>query len=442
MTTSSRDILVHRVIARLNVGGPAMHVVLLTREFEGRPVKRPRSGPDSGSDSGPDSGFDSRPRSGSGSGSDSTPATFHARLIAGSVMESEGDMAYLAADQGVEVTRVEAMSRSLSPLRDLRSFLELWRLFRRERPDIVHTHTAKAGALGRLAAALAGVPVRIHTYHGHVLGGDYFSRQRTAFFRGVEQLLSILTHRLVVLTESQRRAMSGRLAVAGAEKFAVVPLGLELASFVPGVDQGRGKGRGEARSALGLDPDDLAIGIVGRLVPIKNHELLFDAVSILVDRLAAGDPEAPSVRVLVVGSGEREEALKGHVRRRDLEGRVLWLGWRRDLPSLYSAMDVLALPSKDEGTPVAVIEALAAEVPVVARDVGGVGEVLEGGRWGRLVDDEDPEAFAEALADVLGDPPGATEREAARRRVLERFDLDRLVRDLETLYTEALREVG
>lgn len=413
-------ILIHRVIARLNVGGPAMHVVLLTRELEGRPIP-PSTGP----------------ADAEASSSESDVPTFHARLIAGSVLESEGDMSYFAEERGVEVTRLDAMSRDLSFLDDLRSFVELWRLFRRERPDVVHTHTAKAGALGRLAAALAGVPVRIHTYHGHVLGGDYFSPQKTAFFRGVERALSILTHRLVVLTHAQREEMSARMAVADAEKFAVVPLGLELEPFVAGVAraEARAIARASARSKLGLDPDDVVLGIVGRLVPIKNHELLFDAVPHLLDRAQ------PRLRILVVGSGEREETLKEHARERGIEEHVRWLGWRRDLPDIYPAMDVLALPSKDEGTPVAVIEALAAGVPVVARDVGGVAEVVENGRWGRLV--RKPEAFADALAATITDPPSPETRAAASRSVLERYGLERLVRDLEEIYrTELERAHG
>ncbi|MFW6200698.1 MAG: glycosyltransferase, partial [Gemmatimonadota bacterium] len=314
----NRDILIHRVIARLNIGGPAMHVVLLTREFEGRPVPDVGGAEFAQSDAGSDPG----------AGGSSDAAAFHARLVAGSVMESEGDMSYFAEERGVEVTRLEEMSREVSLVDDLRSFVELWRLFRRERPDIVHTHTAKAGALGRLAAALAGVPVRIHTYHGHVLGGDYFSPQETAFFRGVEKALSVLTQRLIVLTSAQREEMSARMAVADAEKFAVVPLGLELEPYaVAGIaggdaeaDPGGGTAandeaeaekalaetRASARSTLDLDPDDLVVGIVGRLVPIKNHELLFDAVPRLLERLKG----APTLRVLVVGSGEREEALK------------------------------------------------------------------------------------------------------------------------------------
>jgi len=495
----TRDLLIHRVIARLNVGGPAMHAVLLTREFDARPVGLDPLGAYADVDG--ESGS-----AGEAPGA-AEAATFHARLIAGSVLESEGDMSYFAEERGVEVIRLKEMSRNLSLLDDLRSFFQLWRLFRRERPDIVHTHTAKAGALGRLAAALAGVPVRIHTYHGHVLGGDYFSRWKTGLFRGIERLLAIQTDRLIVLTDSQRQELSADLGIARAEKFSVVPLGLELEPFARAAAEGasdegvhrdadadpadegaarseapadaRDAARGRARRKLDLHPHDHVVGIVGRLVPIKNHELLFDAVPILQEQLKErrenrswedrpqdGDhddgleedrrwPEDADLRILVVGSGEREEALEEYARNLGIQDCVRWLGWRDDLPEVYPAMDVLALPSKDEGTPVAVIEALAAGIPVVARDVGGVSEVLEGGKWGKLVkrneedevdDEEDAEApsgirahrFAEALAGVITDPPTPETRAAASRSVLERFGLDRLVSDLEAIYLQEL----
>lgn len=410
-------VLVHRVIARLNVGGPAMHVVHLTRRLsDGRP--------------------------------------FQTRLVVGSPMEGEGDMEYFARERGVEVTRIPTMARRLAPLRDLRSFLALWRLFRRERPRIVHTHTSKAGALGRLAAALAGVPVRIHTYHGHVLGGDYFPPWKTRLFRAVERLLARMTHRLIVLSDAQKREMAEELRIAPPSRFEVVPLGLDLQRFTRSDAEGRraetpggaptgtpaevrAETRVEVRAGLGLREADEVVGVVGRLVPIKNHELALDAVAALKKRDASGRP----LRLLVVGSGEREDELKRYARRAGLQpGDVRWLGWRRDLPRLYAAMDVVALTSDDEGTPVAIIEALAAGVPVVARNVGGVSEVLEGGRWGRLVErSAGPETWARTLSDAVREPPSPGLREAARRSVCRRFGVERLVRDMSRLYSEELR---
>lgn len=383
-------ILVHRVIARLNVGGPAMHVVNLTRALN-------------------DGGW-------------------RTRLIAGSVTSDEGDMSYYAEERGVAVTLLPEMSRLLSPLADLRTLWALFRLFRRERPQVVHTHTAKAGTLGRLAAILAGVPVRIHTFHGHVLGGGYFSAGKTRIFLEIERQLARGTSRLVVLTHRQAREMADDLAVAPPARFAVVPLGLELDRF--GAVDRSAEARDPVRDALGIPRGRKAVGIVGRLVPIKNHELFFAAV-------AAARRVDPAVLGVVVGAGEREAELKALAARLGLGGDgVLWLGWRRDLPDVYAALDAVALTSHDEGTPVAVLEALAAGVPVVARDVGGVGEVLEDAGAGALLPREaDADAWGSALCAAAAAPPLAQE---VRQAIVERYSVPRLARDLAALYTQEL----
>ena len=394
-------VLVHRVIARLNVGGPAQHVVHLAR------------------------GLDATGR-------------VRTRLVAGGVGETEGDMTWYARERGVDVTLLPELSREPRPAADLRALSALVRLFRRERPAVVHTHTAKAGTLGRLAAILAGVPVRVHTFHGHVLGGDYFSPRVTRAYLEVERQLARGTSRLVVLTEAQRREMAEELRVAPPERFAVVPLGLELERFA-GLD--RAAARREARHELGLGADEAVVGIVGRLVPIKRHELLLDALASLNAR-----PGAPAVRCLVVGSGEREAELRAYAASRGLGEAVRWLGWRSDLPPLYAAMDALALTSRDEGTPVAVLEALAAGTPVVARSVGGVPEVLRGGRLGTLVDADDPAGFATALARALptpvGEGRGPVPDAAVRRAVADDYSVSRLVADVAALYARGLRRAG
>ncbi len=424
------------MIARLNVGGPALHAVNLTAGL-------------------PERGF----------------AT---RLLAGRVTEDEGDMEYYARDRGVELLRVPGLDRRLRPLALFRAFRFLYRTFRRDRPDVVHTHTAMAGAVGRLAAILAGVPVRVHTYHGHVLGGEYFSRWTTAVFLRVERFLARRTHALVALTDAQADEMSEKLGIAGRDRFAVIPLGLDLERFhLP--EPVRALFREKVRGELGIPAGGQVIGIVGRLVPVKNHELLFEAFRTLTaggsehgspegastpDGSASGagvrgEGTSPGVEtgdavragprdpyLVVVGGGEREAELRAKAAELGIAERIRWMGWRRELPEIYSALDVLALASRDEGTPVAVIEALAAGVPVVARAVGGVPRVLERGRWGRLVTAEDPLAFAEALVRCLEDPPALQQREAAAARTRARFGEDRLVREMSSLYRDLLSGEG
>jgi glycosyltransferase involved in cell wall biosynthesis len=389
-------ILVHRVIARLNVGGPALHVVNLSEGLD-------RSG------------------------------AFRTRLIAGRVTGDEGDMGYYARERGVEVLELPALSRLVSPLNDLRILWFLFRLFRRERPAIVHTHTAKAGALGRLAAFLAGVPVRIHTFHGHVLGGDYFPAPVTRLYLEIERQLARISQRLVVLTEDQKTEMAEELGVGPPERFAVIPLGLELGPFAEG---DREAARRSTREALGIPVDEVVVGIVGRLVPVKNHGLLFRAQPILEEMLDQ------RVRILVVGSGSMETELRALAGDLGTEDRITWLGWRRNLHELYPAMDVLALTSFDEGTPVAVLEALASGTPVAARAVGGVPEILDGVPLARLISGDTPETVASALGETLGMELGAPEVREIRRQVRDRYATERLVRDMETLYRAELCGAG
>ena len=347
------------------------------------------------------------------------------KLIAGRIATAEGDMAYYAEERGVKVHYLPALSREITLWNDLRALWALYRLLRKDRPAVVHTHTAKAGTLGRLAALLAGVPTLVHTFHGHVLGGGYFTPRKTRFFLAVERQLARVTDRLVVLTEAQAAEMSDELGVAPRGKFAVIPLGLELSEFVQ-VDR---EPEGPAlRASLGVGGDELVVGIVGRLVPIKNHELWLEAMAALIER------SPRPVRGLVVGSGEREHELRALAEKLGIGEHVRWLGWRRDLPRLYAAMDVLALTSHDEGTPVAIIEALAAGTRVVARDVGGVGEVLGKWRTGEVVG-------RAAAADVWG---GALERAAEgeapsaalRAAVVEHHSVERLARNVAGLYEE------
>ena len=339
-------------------------------------------------------------------------------------------MSWYAREGGVEPTFLPAMAREVRPVNDVRSFLALRRLFDTERPTIVHTHTAKAGTLGRVAAASVDVPIRIHTFHGHVLGGDYFSGLRTRAFIEVERRIARATTRMVVLTQVQRREMAERLHIAEADKFAVIPLGLDLARFRQ-VDA-RGA-RAAARAGFGIGLEERVVGIVGRLVPVKNHELMLDAFA----RLCRTD--GPPWRLVIVGGGEdREEVLRERTRRLGIEGRVLWLGWRRDLREIYPVMDVVALTSRDEGTPVALLEALAAGIPVAARAVGGVPEVLEEGRLGELVEEDDPEAVAVAVSRALH----RTVDDATRDQVVRRFAVERLCADVAELYREELERGG
>lgn len=379
----NRPIRVMRIIARLNVGGPAIHVVLLTERL-GLP-------------------------------------DFESTLVCGQIGEHEGDMAYLAEQRGITPVFLAELGRELSPLRDLVTIFKLWRLMWTYRPDIVHTHTAKAGFVGRTAAWLARVPVRVHTYHGHVFHG-YFSPRKTQIFLWPERLTARFSDRLITISPALKDELAAQFKIAPADKFVVVPLGLELSPFAE-----MPRHCGSFRDRFGIAPDVPLVGIVGRIVPIKNHELFLE----MADRVRRTVPDAHFV---IIGDGERRAKIEAMVDSLNL--RVTFTGWLRDLKLVYSDMDALVISSDNEGTPVSLIEALAAGVPVVSTAVGGVPDLLRHGDFGQLVPARDPDALAVAVIRVLSEP--GHNQETIQQAVLAEYDITRLVRDLAALYRELL----
>jgi glycosyltransferase involved in cell wall biosynthesis len=300
----------------------------------------------------------------------------------------------------------------------------LVRWFRRLAPDIVHTHMAKAGMLGRLAGRLAGVPRLVHTFHGHVLEG-YFSPGVTRCFLGMERALARRTDRIVVVSPRIRQAILG-MGIGQPDRVEAIPLGLDLQRFTSSRVDGQA-----LRAGLGLPSGAPVLAVVGRLVPIKDHATLFAALARL----------APRVHLLVIGDGPEGPRLAGLAQDLALSDRVHFLGWRHDLEAIVGGVDVVICCSRNEGTPVALIEAMAAGVPVVATDVGGVADVVQPGRTGRLVPPRDPAALAEAIQGVLDRPEQAAAQAAeARALVLERHTAKALVGRMEEFYLRLMEE--
>jgi glycosyltransferase involved in cell wall biosynthesis len=370
------------IIARLNIGGPATHVVQLAA---GLPAER-----------------------------------FEVCLIAGREGRGEGSMRYLAEKAGITPIWIPELSPALAPSNTI-AFWKILRQIRHWRPDIVHTHTAMAGALGRTAAHLAGVPVVVHTFHGHVLRG-YFSPPAEALFRAIERSLARHSDRLITLSSSLREDLVA-LRVAPRGKIQVIPLGMEFGMLLT-----MPRRQGELRRELAIPEDVPLVGSIGRLVPIKNHALLLRAARRMVD---LGTP----AQFVIVGDGELRAQLEHLSDQFGLETRVHFLGWRENLPPIYSDLDLLALTSENEGTPVAVLEAMAAGVPVVATSVGGVPDVIRAGETGTLVDSQEAEAFARAMGDALRDTANSRAMaHRARSEVSARFGKERMLAETASLY--------
>jgi glycosyltransferase involved in cell wall biosynthesis len=397
MTTPSDAprVKILRVIARLNMGGPALHVAYLTEGLTKR-------------------GYDTT-------------------LVSGSLARGEDSMAFVADAHGVQVVRIDELGREISPLRDLLATIRLAKLIRRERPQILHTHTAKAGTVGRVAALLAGSrkpPIIVHTFHGHVLRG-YFGPLRSLFFRLLERRLAAGTTALIAVSPQVRDDLVA-LGVAPRERFVVIRLGIELDERVaPELN-----GRGESRRYLGIPGDRFAVGWIGRMTAVKRT----DDVLIAFKRLRDGGVDAV---LCMVGDGPDRLQLEQRAHELGVARNTVFLGYQEDVAPFYAAFDALVLPSGNEGTPVSVIEALAAELPVVATRVGGVPDVVRDGEDGFLVEAGATDDLADRLAQLAGDPAlRARMGKQGRERVLPRYAVDRLVDDVDTLYRSLLSAAG
>ena len=406
--TSSPDgrIKLLRFIARLNIGGPSIHVYLLTKGLN--------------------------------------PLKFHSILVTGKISREEGDMSYLFDALAEKPTVIDDLQREIRPWLDIKAFLRIFSLLRAEKPQIVDTHTAKAGTTARLAVILYnlfhGEKIRtVHTFHGHVFEG-YFSRIKSSAFVWVERLLAKGTDVIVAISDSQKKDLSEKFKIATAHRIRTIHLGFDLEPFLLSW-----KLKGQLRQMFGMDNSTLVIGIIGRLVPIKNHRMFFEAAKRLIER----DTEQKVV-FLVVGDGELRGNLEQYCRNQRIDSHVRFLGWMRDLPMIYADLDILALTSLNEGTPFSIIEAMASSVPVVATEVGGVADLLGGLEDGRsgdrfkvherglLCEKEDAAGFAGALEFLMDMNPDERSARIERARVFveEQFSEKRLLKDMEILYQE------
>jgi glycosyltransferase involved in cell wall biosynthesis len=354
------------------------------------------------------------------------PTRYETLLLYGEVGPGEASLEPIARERHTQLEVVPGLGPELDPVRDLRALVSLMGSVRRFRPDIVHTHTAKAGMLGRLAAVLAGRPrpIIVHTYHGHVLEG-YFGRLLNAFYRLLERSLGRVSDALVGVSQATVDDLV-RLGIAPREKFRVVPIGLDLESFLGASPADGASFRSEA--AVG---DGVLLTWVGRLVPIKR-------VDVLLRAFAHARSRGAPARLAIVGDGELRGELEQLATALGVAEHVYWAGYRQDMVPLAAASDLAVLSSDNEGTPVSLIEAGAAATAAASTDVGGISDVVTPDT-GLLVPSGDAEALGEAIAQLADDEARRREMgEAAREHVRARFSVERLVRDVEELYSELL----
>jgi glycosyltransferase involved in cell wall biosynthesis len=384
-----------RVITRLNIGGPSIHALELSHRLAAR--------------------------------------GHETLLVHGALDAGEGDMRYHAAPS-VSLRCVAALRRPLAPADDVRALAQLISIVREFQPQIVHTHMAKAGAIGRTAARLCNIGQHgearsrtVHTYHGHVLEG-YFSPAKARLFVAIERQLARTTDRLIAISPRIEHELADDYRIGIPAQYRVVPLGFDLSALLAIDDEMRR----DARARLDIPPEAHVVSTVGRLTAIKDHELFLDVAA----RVVSSDAAA---RFLIVGDGDRRSALETGAATRGIGDRVAFLGWRRDLAAIYGATDVFLLTSRNEGTPVALIESLAAGVPGVSTDVGGVADVIDADTLGLLAPTGAADALAHHVLTLLRDPDRRRRiGTAGRARVSARYTIERLVDDIDRLYRELL----
>jgi glycosyltransferase involved in cell wall biosynthesis len=413
-----------RIIARLNVGGPARHVVWLTAGLR--------------------------------------KAGHESLLVAGVVPPGEDDMSYFAAENGVELVSIAEMSREISP-KDALTIWKLYRLFARTRPDIIHTHTAKAGTVGRVAGfvyrwltpgTLIGRPRPcrfVHTYHGHIFH-SYYGPFKTRIFLTIEKALALLaTDRIIAISPQQYREIHEEFGVGSAKQFAVIPLGLDTTVFADWPTR-----RKALREEWGASDADLLVGIVGRLTEVKNHALFLKMAARYKERFGMAGA-GRRVRFIVIGDGHLREQLEAQARELGLDSDVTFTGTRTDPENFYPALDVVALTSLNEGTPLTLIEAMANARAVIATAVGGVVDLLgkeeivsvpagsEEGytirERGVLVRSDDAVGFCDGLARLIEDEGLRRALGERSRPFVERnYSKERLLADITKLYQEMIQD--
>ncbi len=412
--TPHAPIKVVRVIARLNIGGPAIQAILLTRYLP--------------------------------------TGSFSPFLVTGPVSETEGDLLPYARECQINPFLISELGREISWRKDLISLWHLIKYLRRVRPHIVHTHTAKAGLLGRFAAWILGVPIRVHTFHGHTFHG-YFSSCKTRMFLMLERMLAKVTHAIIAVSESQRRDLVETYRIASKSDIHVIPLGFDLEAFIK-VPLRTGK---KATLELG---ETFIVGFVGRLVHIKNPFLLLQAISRFKERHGTqesgrtAESGFSALHVDIIGEGELSEDLRHEVVRAGLDKTIHFLGWQRDMASIYERLHIVVLTSDNEGTPVALIEAMASGRPFIATNVGGIRDLMVGngkqvahegdGEFtifenGILVKARDAQGISNALAYAMDHEEHCSQMgKVGREFAVQHFSKDRLVSDIAFLYQRLL----
>jgi glycosyltransferase involved in cell wall biosynthesis len=392
-----------RIVNRFNLGGPAYSIAYLTKYLDPR---------------------------------------FEIMLIGGQKDDFEESSEFILQELGVEYTVLGAMRREINLKHDLRSYRELKKIISEFKPDIVHTHAAKAGAIGRLAAHKMKVPVIVHTFHGHVFH-SYFGKLKTGFYKALERYLAKKSTGIITLSAMQHHEICNIHKICPNEKALIVPLGIDLNRF----QENQNMKRIQFRQEWNIEEETIAIGIVGRIVPIKNHSFFLKGLS------KVKDLTRKKVTGVIIGDGDLTNAVKLEAKELGLtistatenvpNADVVFTSWIKSIDVANAGLDIMCLTSLNEGTPVSLIEAQASSLPVITTDVGGVKDIILDGKSGMLVNRND---FDKYVAFLLELTESKNQREimgaAGKEFVFANFHYDRFCKKMENIYSQLLDSVN
>lgn len=357
------------------------------------------------------------------------PSEFETVLIGGPEEDSEESSLFIPQSMGLEPQLIEELRRSINPLNDLKAYRRIKKIIKEFKPDIVHTHASKAGAIGRLAAASCNVPVIVHTFHGHVFNG-YFSGFKTSIFKSIERYLAKKSNAIVAISNIQKHELTEIHGICPPEKMTVVPLGFDLQRFRENIDVKRES----FRTKYKLQPDELAIGIIGRLAPIKNHFLFIDAIEFVLKN------SSKKIKALIIGDGETRSELEQYISLKSLNDTFVFTSWIKEVDIALAGLDLVALTSKNEGTPVSLIEAQSAGKYIITTNVGGIKDILQPGA-GLLSELGNNELYLKNLLQAVNSFEDVSKlSEDIQNKTIQRFSYTRLCSDMAQLYTKLLKE--
>jgi glycosyltransferase involved in cell wall biosynthesis len=363
---------------------------------------------------------------------------FETILVVGEKEDHEQSAEYLARQLEIKFVTMKGMGRSINPVSDYFAYRQMKELIKSFKPDIVHTHSAKPGAIGRLAASALDVPAIVHTFHGHVFH-SYFSSLKSKFFINTERYLAKKSHAIIAISEQQKKELVHDFSIAPEKKFHVVPLGFDLDKFRQNQEEKRIKFRQE----FSLSDDDIAIGIIGRLVPVKNHYLFIKAIRHILSN------SSKKIKAFIIGDGETRADLENVATQAGISFSIetdaqhphplVFTSWRSDVDVINAGLDIVCLTSLNEGTPVSLIEAQAANKPVVSTRVGGIADIVVEGETALLAGIEDADLFCDHVMQLVEDDALRNRLGAnSSSHVLQKFSYQRLVKDVSELYYELL----